>query len=171
MKLHLVGFIICWIVGYSATVSARNEISDACVEWMGDCTPEELEYVWSATYVSWRPDELILVLTWPSYEQLIDRLDRGLFQEGDLQTGLASLDRLIHRTGVIRFRRISTYGFIVRFAAEEADFDLPSMALLYMQNDHVLGAEPNGGLRLAETSVYGASWGLIKHLNTQRSAK
>ena len=148
MKLRLVGFIICWIVGNSAIVSARNEH-----EYTDISTPEELEAMWCMEFVDcyWPPDELVVCMTSTSYEQFLDILHKGLFQEGDLQTGLASLDTLIQRTGVIHLEYVAFGCFGVQFTADEADFDLPSMALLYMQNEHVWIADANGQAPLAET--------------------
>lgn len=105
----------------------------------------------------WVPGEIILWIK----DASLDQVDSDALLRGELRTGLASLDSLMARTGVLGIAPLEPVGgklkdHLLQFAE---DIDVPAMAALYAQNEHVELAEPNFIYR---TAVGAAPWSLVK---------
>jgi hypothetical protein len=103
----------------------------------------------------WVPDELVISLT----EASLDQRDWEVPLRGEVGTGLASLDSLIQRTGVVAVTPLAgvTYQrerYLLRFAAAT---DPQITAVLYMQNEHVALAEPSWD-QILSYSLRSALW-------------
>ena len=159
MKLRLVGFII--LIGSSTVIPSDaiegwNIWEDWLNRYTGVSTPAELEAAWTGQYRRWTNEGLLLLLRETSDE----RVDKEAIRRGELHTGLASLDSLLHRTGVLRIRG-SRDGLYDLYFAKDANIDLLSVGFLYFQNEHVLIAEPNFLIPTAATpndTLYSQQW-------------
>jgi hypothetical protein len=108
----------------------------------------------------WVPGQMML---WVK-DASLDQLNSDGLLRGELRTGLASLDSLIERTGVLSIRPLdSSNGLLELHLLQFPErTDVCAMAALYVQNEHVLLAEPAYLLPVA--AVRAASWSLVKRV-------
>ena len=107
----------------------------------------------------WVPGEVIIVIR----EESLGDLNWGGLQRGELSTGLASLDSLIQRTGVLSIVELAPYTgdhryYLLQFPST---ISVPDMVALYQANEHIAIAEPND---INRTAVAPTSWAAMKAL-------
>jgi hypothetical protein len=113
---------------------------------------------------SWVRGDLIVGIRGTS----LDQVNWDGLLRGELRTGLASLDSLIQRTGVLAITPLTTVRekpmiFLLQFGAE---IDVPAMANLYMKDEHVEYAQANYAM---PTAAQVTPWSVVKRPAARRS--